>query len=90
MMHRLIMTKLRGLEEMLEKVNKGELGIIALDINRYGSGPILKETVFYVENEEPDNEAEEIVLDKQPKESVVRRKVERKTRSWKHYGWTAR
>lgn len=90
MMHRLIMTKLRGLEEMLEKVNKGELGIIALDINRYGGGPILKETVFNVENEEPDNEAEEIILDKQPKESVVRQKIERKKKSWKAYGWTAR
>lgn len=93
MMHRLIMTKLCGLEEMLEKVNKGELGIIALDINRYGGGPILKENVFKnTDNEckESDNEKAEIVLDKQPKESVVRHKIERKTRSWKSYGWNVR
>ena len=93
MMHRLIMTKLRGLEEMLEKVNKGELGIIALDINRYGGGPILKENVFKdVANEaaEAANEEVEIILDKQPKESVVRRKIERKKKSWKAYGWNVR
>lgn len=93
MMHRLIMTKLCGLEEMLEKVNKGELGIIALDINRYGGGPILKENVFLdVANEaaEADNEKAEIILDKQPKESVVRRKIERKKKNWKPYGWNTR
>lgn len=87
MMHRMIMTKVRGLNDMLEKINKGELGIIALDINHYGGGPILKETVF---NVEADNEAEAIILDKQPKESVVRKKIERKKKSWKPYGWTAR
>lgn len=95
-MKKRITVELYNLQELIGMFNKGKCYLNGMFLYKYNEGCIkwnaANNKTVEADNKkaQADNEAEEIILDKQPKESVVRRKVERKTKSWKHYGWTAR
>lgn len=102
-MKKRITVELYNLQELIGMFNKGKCYLNGMFLYKYNEGCIkwnaannktveANNKTVEADNKkaQADNEAEEIILDKQPKESVVRRKIERKTRSWKSYGWNVR
>lgn len=95
-MHKKITVELYNLQELIGMFNKGKCYLNGMFLYKYDEGCIkwnaANNKTVEADNKkaQADNEAEEIILDKQPKESVVLRKIERKKKSWKAYGWTAR
>lgn len=95
-MHKKITVELYNLQELIGMFNKGKCYLNGMFLYKYNEGCIkwnaANNKTVEADNKkaQADNEAEEIILDKQPKESVVLRKIERKQKSWKAYGWTAR
>ncbi len=95
-MKKRIMVELYSVQELIGMFNKGKCYSNGMFLYKYNEGCIkynaANNKTAEVDNKkaQADNEEVEIILDKQPKESVVRRKIDRKKKSWKAYGWNVR
>ncbi len=95
-----VIIKLRSTEELLQCVNDGTLGIIALDFAKYGGGPIYyhncnmdKQQIIQTSGEADsccDEESLKLFSGDVPPIKRWRGVSRGRGRSWKPYGWTVR